>query len=95
MGPDSVKASWDPITTKSGFQVRYQLFDSKYDYLKVYTEIAAAYMSRNVLGNSVDPDSWSILLPTVLYNAQQCLTLLHSERPKLYTIALSAELPCF
>ena len=32
MGPDTVKASWDPITTKSGFQVRYQLFDSKYDY---------------------------------------------------------------
>jgi hypothetical protein len=25
-----VKATWDPIVTKSGFQVRYQLFDGKF-----------------------------------------------------------------
>ena len=29
LGANSVKASWDAVTTKSGFQVRYQLFDSK------------------------------------------------------------------
>lgn len=37
VSPNTVKATWEPIVTKSGFQVRYQLFDGK--LLKLFTKL--------------------------------------------------------
>jgi len=32
-GSNMVRCSWDPISTKSGFSVRYQIFDGEFSII--------------------------------------------------------------